>query len=772
MEEKIVKKVVKICIGILSVVLLMIIGFIVGSYVQMEKYKEINSENINVDTIAIVNMDSGVEVDGDIVNYASQLMDTSSNIYTVKGLTDAKQGVENGTYAAYIVIPDKFSEDIRTFYDNPKKMNLEYYYNENLDVDSHVKAVENVNLFINELNSNVAYMYVGTILDEYHRVQDYAANLITNDNKELDNLENVNVEKLVQAIDVAENISVENNVESVDLSSYTGKNSDLLKSLQDGYNGAVKEANDEYDNVREQGEVCKEKTDGLLNQFVSAMDATKENGMQIVADGEQNLMQYIGNYNDKIAVNSPKIKEQYNSMINEQISGNNDTANDKIDLLYSRYYEAATELVSGQKNWNDSYNALNEGWKEYYDSRLIQISNNLIDYNNDVIWNMVDFIGRRAYEKGYEAAIASAKSKCLQAAKSDATPSDAEPDTPDIPDIPDIPDWVIADCIELYNEVHNDNPLVADVSRIDSTDTDKMEDETLNFLTAVIRFPDVKDGYIHPKDKPQGGIEIIIEPDDKSLYVVNLERTESNKIESVDRTIDEIVEDFKLEDEYKQISDVLSMEVFQKIDREVQNQLRELDKPLYEFGLEMSKFNNLRESHDPYRYISEANLASYLSDISGNTSDMEEAVYKNNTDYLQYTMDVCDAAYQNSENYRKAVNDAYEKTKSNVTYCIGNLRESRENTNENNIRMINGFADTLAYTRVGSQGNAKVYDFIINPVESNEINRVVTTKEEASELYLKYMAIAAIVISALLCVLVIMGMLMKSKTLDEEYYDE
>ena len=85
-----------------------------------------------------------------------------------------------------------------------------------------------------------------------------------------------------------------------------------------------------------------------------------------------------------------------------------------------------------------------------------------------------------------------------------------------------------------------------------------------------------------------------------------------------------------------------------------------------------------------------------------------------------------------------------------------------------NLCMINGFADTLAYTRVGSQGNAKVYDFIINPVESNEINRVVTTQEEASELYLKYMAIAAIVISALLCILVIMGMLMKSKTLDEQ----
>lgn len=90
-------------------------------------------------------------------------------------------GIENGLYAAYIIIPEDFSESIASVESNPEKVLLEYTFNPNLDEEAARQAISDVNAFEATLNTNVAYMYVDAIMTAFHDVQDDASTILRND---------------------------------------------------------------------------------------------------------------------------------------------------------------------------------------------------------------------------------------------------------------------------------------------------------------------------------------------------------------------------------------------------------------------------------------------------------------------------------------------------------------------------------------------------------------------------------------------------------------
>lgn len=828
------KKVIKIFIGILSITLLLIGGFIAGAYVQTEKYKQLNSSSVDIDTIAIVNMDSGVEVDGENINYASQLMNIDNSIYTVKGLSDAKQGIKNNTYAAYIIIPDKFSEGIQTFYDNPEKINLQYHYNEMLDVEARVKAAENVNAFINELNTNVAYMYVATVLDEYHRVQDYTDALLANDSKELNNLNDIQAQDLIAYVEAADTVSVDSSVPAIELSPYTSRNDALLGELEAGYNKAIEDGNEAYKDIKDQSELCKNASDDIYNKFNAAVSTAKINEESIVNAGEKKVMSTIGSYNDKVNKNLKPIQEKYNIMFAKQVESNNTEANNKIDSLYSEYFNTVNDLNNNQENWNSAYDALNAGWANYYDENMLIMNQNIIDYNNYFLSQALGYLMNYAYDQAYKNAMkdaAKAWSEIYESGTSSNHTPDSTPDTAsgtdasegnktnndnntheqalymkywietrgadigfNLPKKQDVFDVsIVPDAINKYNEEHQSNPkekIYVNLPNIISTDVNSMDPQTRAFVNGVLGFEEMNKPFSPNGDsnKPNYNQNTIDDKTtnnnttnenadkkqavDKSAYSVKLQRIDSNSEEAVNKSVEEFVAKFNLEDDYNKVKSVLNTEVIKKLEAESKKQISTLDKPIADFKTELGKYIRLSEAHNPYNYIDAANLSSFINDISSNTSDMESAVYKNNTDYMKYAMDVCDAANQNSENYKKSVDAAYDKTKNDVTDCIDELKQSRVDTNKNNVDMINSFSETLNYTRIGSQANTKAYDCIINPVDSAEIDKVRITKEEVSAKYLKDMAIVASAIAVLLCILIILGMLMKEKTVEAEVFDE
>ena len=67
-----------------------------------------------IDRIAIVNLDEGIEIGNSRISYSGQLLKSVAD-YVYVGLNEAKAGLNADMYAAYIIIPADFSECIFLF---------------------------------------------------------------------------------------------------------------------------------------------------------------------------------------------------------------------------------------------------------------------------------------------------------------------------------------------------------------------------------------------------------------------------------------------------------------------------------------------------------------------------------------------------------------------------------------------------------------------------------------------------------------------------------
>lgn len=143
-----VKKWLKIALCSAGALALLMLSGIIGMHIERDRQKALELQKEHISTIAVVNMDNGVRVGNEHINYASQLMSFPNDHFVVTGLTDAKAGIENGTYAAYIVIPETFSESVVSIENNPKKVMLVYQYNNKLIMESEIQAVNDVNALL------------------------------------------------------------------------------------------------------------------------------------------------------------------------------------------------------------------------------------------------------------------------------------------------------------------------------------------------------------------------------------------------------------------------------------------------------------------------------------------------------------------------------------------------------------------------------------------------------------------------------------------------
>lgn len=113
------KNIILMSIFIVLVLITGFVGILVGSvfYDKLPFYSEKNSDKENVsssDRIAVVNLDEGVNLNGKNVKYFEKLVEFPSEKFDYSSLDDARVGIENGKYGAYVVIPSTFSESVES----------------------------------------------------------------------------------------------------------------------------------------------------------------------------------------------------------------------------------------------------------------------------------------------------------------------------------------------------------------------------------------------------------------------------------------------------------------------------------------------------------------------------------------------------------------------------------------------------------------------------------------------------------------------------------
>ncbi len=240
--------------NVISILVITVIGMFVGYYIGSSKNGIGRAAEDKMEynkTIAIVNLDEGIEVQGNEENYGMRLTDMVSDDIIVTGLEDARKGVEYGIYSAYLVIPSAFSQNIATITDKPVKSVLSYTIGKNLEGEERETVIYRVEDILEVFRSNISKVYLASILAEYHEAQDSASTIITNDATDMELLQEVQGEDLIAYIEVPEATKVENTISELDLQENYTATHDNTKKIGDAYRSYYTEGKEDLENIRQ-----------------------------------------------------------------------------------------------------------------------------------------------------------------------------------------------------------------------------------------------------------------------------------------------------------------------------------------------------------------------------------------------------------------------------------------------------------------------------------------------------------------------------------------
>ncbi len=130
----------KISVGMIGIIL-MLSCFYAGTNVE-EKLLAVSNEE--TETIAVVNLDEGVYKQSrpdEIIYYSNELLKYNHTDFEVVSLESARNGILEGRFGAYVILPADFSEKIESVNYDPEKAALTYAVNPYLNSSAKERVI-------------------------------------------------------------------------------------------------------------------------------------------------------------------------------------------------------------------------------------------------------------------------------------------------------------------------------------------------------------------------------------------------------------------------------------------------------------------------------------------------------------------------------------------------------------------------------------------------------------------------------------------------------
>lgn len=804
-----VNKWLKISFCMAGLAALLVLSGILGTRIERNRQQAMELQKEHVSTIAVVNMDNGAVVGNEHINYASQLMSFPNDHFLVTGLTDAKAGIENGIYAAYVVIPETFSESVTSIENDPQKVTLVYQYNNKLVEEAEIQAINDINAFVVLLNSNIAYMYMDAIMREFHRIQDDSSTILANDNMELELLANVNAAQLIAVAEPVEEIAVNNEIPPLELTTYAARNNSLLDYLLLGYSEAVRRGKDDYLAIQEDNTEVAVAADSFLRAYDSVIQDTVTGQSQLLATGRDKLAETVGSYNRNVDAQEEELRRIVADIINMQLEADRNAAEIQLQRIieeigasdeetlkdlqkqwekayqdlqdqcekeyqdlrdqYEKEYQDLQDewekacqdlqkLQDLQDRWKTAYQDLHDQWGKAYQELQLEADNYLVQNTESCRDNLEELV-RNVYIQGYNNALDDLTGQ-IDSMKDDVDSENiaisvlqavmgenrlSEPLAPETETYLENFKAVVSDQLSSitidWNQLNVNLPEISENGPETGGEENGGEEnggeetggeetggeETGGEETGGEETGDEETGEKEPDGEEIGGDT---EPDKDPEEEFEITLTAFNDEETIGNTVREALELFKLEAESKQINEVIQTYFVDALSAESERQMGRLSDAKSLLNQSMEEYENRLVNYDPMQYIENANLDTYLNDIEVNTGEMLNTVEQNNSDYMLYATEMYTNTTEHTNKLRSSLSEANTRTVENVKGCIDDLALSRAEVNSQNVDLLEGFTNSLRYTRVGSQGNAEVYDYIVNPVVSRINGQAVTNAAE------------------------------------------
>ncbi len=587
-------KVFKCVMQLLVIVSIAAIAFLCGTY--SAKFSQEQKENKStIMTIAVVNADTGVMIEGEKRYYASEFMLFPDANFKTTSLIEAEEGLAGGRYAAYIVIPENFSESIESVNGEPVKTRISYALYDDLRQDVEIKVVNDIHNFISNLSTNISYVYVNAILKEVHDVQDDSQMIMHNDVRDREAIEKVQNTDLITEVQYEPLQVVEMELEYMDLSPAYETLEQTIYGLDKTYTDAVTNAQTEFAHLKENGLA-------MNAQVAEAEQVFAE--VDILTDAEGNCV-----------------------------------------------YEEGMESLG---------NAAEEFDMAFFEKKMTAKK-------------------RLGFKDGEEDPDPEPEPEPDSEPEPNPDP-EPEPDPDQEPDQPEEP--------EKEKKYISKDDLVGKVN------------EQINYMEEIA------------KDLPKPAKA------DKAIKELNDLREDIEKYyRNAIRAVNEIPAPSEITP-FTQgiINDEIQPPLMAEIAYEAGNVANALNTMLGSIDSYVTEI----DKYDAMSYLDNNAVMDYQESLHKTIFDMEEDIMKQDAKYLAYLEEVESVAASNTEMLQESLEASYEQTTETIDEVMTGFRENRETLNELNVSLLDGITKKLPYTRLGTLEFTQVYDFIVQPVVSND----------------------------------------------------
>lgn len=672
------------------------IGVFCGTKLNKDNQERVIEEINKSSDIALINLDEGVEIEGKKLYYAQNLLSTQGENLKFTSLNDAKIGLENGTYAAYILIPSTFSASIESINEKPVKVELEYELSDKLALESKAGIVKDIEDFKLKLSNDISYMYVSAVMDEFHNAQDNSKLVLDNDKKELESMSLIKVRDVISPIDFPEIEFVEFVRNRLEIEPIVSSNLELIDAMKNSLLEKIQLGKDDYESVSKDKGLLDEGSKDFLNILGGLDIESDDNGEPVYQSGIDKLATQVNNYNaqlidnrawivSELASNSNATRSSSQEYVDNSLSNiknswqnNIDTAlreaNQNIERLVTQALEnllAIQERIYDELDLyvRDEFQAAHEYYKQEAKREVESYKENLI---NELIEE--GYIDDDETDPIY-AIIASSSNADIRI----ATYSNAE-------------SFSLRNAqVDFIDRNNFNSPMLSASADFQDTDLERRD--------SLFDIPDIS--YL------LGEANIVL-PENQGYwyagFIEGLERMYTISTVDIEKTVkDDVVGAIKSKTsaKYADLKDVIS---------KLNKSFDDYQNSLYQF--------------DPFARIDVRILEQSAKSINSNVRDIAGKSAEYASEQSEEVAKVREKESERTKALRENMDTANKSTEDLVGKTLDGLKDARQSNTDTNKTLLEDFNNKLSYTKVGSIANKEVFEFISDPVQSSEIKNV------------------------------------------------
>ena len=672
------------------------IGVFCGTKLNKDNQERVIEEINKSSDIALINLDEGVEIEGRKLYYAQNLLSTQGENLKFTSLNDAKIGLENGTYAAYILLPSTFSASIESINEKPVKVELEYELSDKLAPESKAGIVKGIEDFKLKLSNDISYMYVSAVMDEFHNAQDNSKLVLDNDKKELESMSLIKVRDVISPIDFPEIEFVEFARNRLEIEPIVSSNLELIDAMKNSLLEKIQLGKDDYESVSKDKGLLDEGSKDFLNILGGLDIESDDNGEPVYQSGIDKLATQVNKYNAQLIDNRTWISSELASNSNATRSSSQEYVDNSLSNIKN----------SWQNNIDTALRAANQNIE-----RLVtQALENLLAIQ-ERIYDELDLYVRDEFQAAHEyykleakREVESYKENLINELIEEGYIDDDETD----PIYAIIASSSNADIrIATYSNAESFSLRNAQVDFIDRNNFNSpmlnasadFQDTDLERRGNLFDIPDIS--YL------LGEASIVLPESQGAWYagfIEGLERMYTISTVDIEKTVkNEVVGAIKSKSsaKYADLKDVIS---------KLNKSFDDYQNSLYQF--------------DPFARIDVRILEQSAKSINSNVRDIAGKSAEYASEQSEEVAKVRAKESEHTKALRENMDTANKSTEDLVGKTLDGLKDARQSNTDTNKTLLEDFNNKLSYTKVGSIANKEVFEFISAPVQGSEIKNV------------------------------------------------